>query len=182
MTKIFCNLLIFCIFISFAAYSQNPVMVDFQNKDEVFVKIDDTIKRDDFRPFDLYKVYENRTETDGTIQYSGFVDSVYVWKITADHVLFHYVWQDEWRYIKKGHYLVPCGRKYEINNKEIRSFITTSGGRLKRQVSMSRRKEPIPAHSIWTIPTLMRICVGQRSGFCWVSTRPASRMRSACWN
>lgn len=123
--KIFYSIFFMSIAASFSVYSGEFLIISERTKDEVSIDINETINRDEFKENDLYQVYETMMEVDGTPYYSGFVDTIYVKEIRTDKIIFNYVWQEEWKNIKKGYYIISSGMKYTINNEIIRNAFTT---------------------------------------------------------
>lgn len=125
MMKIFYNVIILCILISSFCYCESHTTISERTTEELYVTIDETVNPDDFKPYDLYKVYKTMFELEGRPYYTEYVDSIYVKEITDEKIIFNYVWQEEWRNIEKGYYIFPTGMKYMGKEEEIQNFITT---------------------------------------------------------
>lgn len=125
MMKIFYSFLFVCFFASSFCFCEDAITISERTREELYIIIDESINPDDFKLYDLYKVYENMIEQDGKPYYTGYIDTIYVKKITSEKIIFNYVWQEEWRNIEKGYYIFPTGMKYMGKKEEIQSIITT---------------------------------------------------------
>ena len=66
MMKIFYSILIIGIITTSFCYADNLLKISERTREELYITIDETVNPDDFKPYDLYKVYENMITSDET--------------------------------------------------------------------------------------------------------------------